>query len=755
MRSKTLDDGRLPGRTNFRVRWEGQSCDNHSSDTCRCTLEVSFPHVNPPLVFSSPRIRDGKVLTLQEQYFWLVLESARFELVMQPGYETRISMCTDQMVVQRNTLDLAAQFYQRPHNQLVKAPFRSPNLPIAHIVDWDTRLHSILCGMDAIYLKAAGIRYPRRVPQDADFGPGTNPSSTEVWLNQHMFQRIVFGTYGGHRAVVNTMGNVSAHKTISLFSEFSRNDTESRFEFDHIRSLLPKAMKLLDRTLGVDHLFGKIKFTYHPTMLYSYVSNMQSSAGIRPHDNYVEPIGSEEVHVLYGGKKFHQFPYFAARFHLWMCELFHSPSIADHYRYELDTYCVIRMKDEFKYCWPPEPAECEKLINKCREFFIPNMIQQFLSRVCMVPRQALERGDVIKIGHRWTYGEAQRLAHRMKAFSRDCVWHTGDFEKLDKSIRDWMLSLYVMSGKRYFYTETKQDEEFMRRCFVMLAEKINVKLVNHIQGFWTLVKGIMYSGGYETSHGDSWIVLLVWCLYLVDMVVSQPEGPQIARMIAQELIRIIVYGDDHVWVTPRAVSHILNEQSWAVWLKRYTGMVIRDAATVQNFFSVVDSAGEIKDAGVVFLKRYFVVQRPYGEGYPSVLPFKPTHDSILKLVCNKDNDPRTYPLQAIGQAYDTLGTNPVAYMMIKHFYDEWMKKLDMTPYSFRSVVRQMHKTQSNRLTKKIGFDILKTMPVFPTLDSLMQQHQIDGEKGSNVIPLSTVQQFYLGDFAAMGELVAY
>ena len=745
---------RIPGRTNFKVNWSGQSCDNHSSESCRCDLEVSFPHIQPPLRFVSPRVRDGKVLSLQEQYFWLVVESARYELIMQPG-ETRLALCSDQLLVQRNTLDLAAQYYQRPHNMLVKDPFLSHNLPMAHIVDWDTRLHAIVCGMDNIYLRAAGVRYPRRVPQDADFGPGCNPSATDVWLNQHMIQRVVFGTYGGHRAVVNTMGNVSAQKTISLFAEFSKNDAESRFDFDHIRGLLPKGMKLLDRILNTDHLFGKVRFNYHPTMLYSYVSNMQSSAGIRPHDNYTVPVGTEEVEVLFGGKKFHQFPYFAARFHAWMQELFYSPELMDKYRYELDTYCVIRMKDEFKYSWPPDPVECEKLIQKCREFFIPNMIQQFLSRVCMVPRQALERGDVIKIGHRWTYGEAQRLAHRMKAFCKDYVWHTGDFEKLDKSIRDWMLSMYVMSGKRYFYTTGPRDEEFLRRCFIVLAEKINVKLVNHINGFWTLVKGIMYSGGYETSHGDSWIVLLVWCLYLVDMIVSMPEGPELARMVALGMLIIIVYGDDHVWATPRSIAHIVNEFSWAAWLKKYTGMIIRDAATVTNFFSTIDSAGEIKEAGVVFLKRYFVLQRPYGAGYPSVLPFKPTHDSILKMVCNKDNDPRTYPLQAIGQAYDTLGTNPVAYMMIKYFYDEWMKKLEMTPYSFREVVAKMHTMQTNRLTKKIGYNILKTMPTFPTLDTLMEQHKIDPGRGSNVIPLFTVQRFYEGEFACLAEMQGF
>jgi len=694
-------------------------------------------------------VKAGRVLTLHDQYFWLVAQCVKYDMLLTPGEQPTLSLCSDRLYVDQKMLTMAAQHYQQPHNVLVKEPFRSPNFPVPQLVDWDARLGAIVQELDHIYLRAAGVRYPQRVPCDEDFTLQSTPTETEKWLNTHMFQRVLFGTYGGHRAVVNTMGDVTADKIALLFSEFSRNDTQSRFEFDHIKRLIPKALYLVDEMLDTKQLYGSVRFNYHPHMLQTFVSNMQSSAGIRPHAAYTQPVGTEDVEVIYGGKKFHQFPYFAARFHSWMEELFNSPDLFDRYKYELDTYCVIRLKNEFKYCWPPEELECEKLVKKCREFFIPNMIQQFLSRLCMIPKQMLERGDTIKIGHKWTHGEAQRLAARMKAFAQGFVWHTGDFDKLDKTIRDWMLSLYVMSGSRYFYAQSKKDEEFMKRCFLVLAEKINVKLVNHIHGLWTLMKGIMYSGGYETSHGDSWIVLLVWCLYLVDMITSLPEGPEIAQSLALRLILMIVYGDDHVWVTPKRLSHLINEHKWAEWLKRYTGMSIRDAKVTERFFSTVDGCGEIKDEGVVFLKRYFVLVPNKDRNFPSVMPFKPTHDTILKLLTNKDNDPRIYPLQAIGQAYDTLGTNPISYVMVRRFYDYWMRILDFTPMDFAQVLASMHKSSLNKLKKKIGVDFRMGMPEFPTLECLYELHRIDPQRGTNKIPLSAVQCFYDGNFEDM------
>ena len=157
---------------------------------------------------------------------------------------------------------------------------------------------------------------------------------------------------------------------------------------------------------------------------------------------------------------------------------------------------------------------------------------------------------------------------------------------------------------------------------------------------------------------------------------------------------------------------------------------------------------------MVFLKRYFVLQKPFGPGFPAVVPFKPTHDTILKLFANKDNDPRTYPLQAIGQAYDTLGTNPVSYAMVRQFYDYWMRVLDFTPYDFQAVLARMHKSQSNRLFKKIGMDVRTTMPTFPSLELLMSMHKIDREKGTNKIPLSVVQDFYNGNYVDINTLCA-
>ena len=226
--------------------------------------------------------------------------------------------------------------------------------------------------------------------------------------------------------------------------------------------------------------------------------------------------------------------------------------------------------------------------------------------------------------------------------------------KLDKNIRDYLLSFYIVSGRKFFKSEDAKTEGFLDRLFTLLAERINVKLTCHILAIWTLMKGVMYSGGFETSHGDSWCLGLVFCMFFIKTVFDNPHlSEDIISSICMGLIVLAIYGDNHLMTVPRRLMAWLNETSFAAFAKKYFGMVIRDIEQIDNFYSEVDSAGELSRKGVVFLKRYFVLM-PARPGYPTVYPFKPTHETILKLVCNKENDPRVYPLQAIGQAYDTV-----------------------------------------------------------------------------------------------------
>jgi len=545
------------------------------------------------------------------------------------------------------------------------------------------------------------------------------------------------------------MEDVTPAKLADLFAEFSQNETESREHFDEIKKKLPQALALLEVMLKTRHHYGSIPFRYRPEMLKRFVTNMQSSAGIRPGKAYERVVEGARVKFTPTGKKFHQFPAYAAEFHKMLQDIWAAEDLYDKYKGDSDYYCIIRLKNEFKVKWLPEIPDDEveetlkKMRNTCREFFIPNMMQQFLSKLIMTPKQLFERGEVIRIGQKWKYGEAEKFARRFHAFSKTHKWFTGDVRKLDKNIRDWLLSLYVASGRSYFATTGEKSDAFLDRLFTLLAERINVKLTCHITGLWTLMKGVMYSGGFETSHGDSWILALVFCFYFVDVMQSHPGiAPEVVRCLRLCILVIALYGDDHLMAVPFHLVPFINERGFAAYALKYFGMVIREIEEMDHFFSEVDSAGELRVKGVVFLKRYFILAKPASRSFPVVYPFKPTHETILKLVCNKENDPRTYPLQAIGQAYDTLGTNPVAYAMVKSFYDYWMGELDFDQEALTQYMDALDAQTRNRLWRKAGLNWKTSTFCFPTLAHLQELHRIDQAQGSNVIPRCVVESFY-------------
>lgn len=735
------------GRTNYRVAWEGE-CERHDLPSCRCTLVVTLPHVSD-IVIRVARVEHGRVLTLEEQYLRVIQQCVQYDVTKSDTGEWQAKLITDMGLASKMSSMVVFQYFgQREGNRLVRAPFMVRNTPQPFVPKWDPRLREAVNRMDEIYVAAYGRSMPKRPLQDTEFEGGP-VSETRRWYNKHLFSRHVYGKHKGYSPIVHTMEDLSPSKLADLFAEFSQNETESREHFDELKKLLPKALTLLEIMLDTRKYYNTIQFRYRPEMLKKFVTNMQSSAGIRPGKVYERTHEGVKVRFTPTGKKFHQFPAYAAEFHKMLQEIYAAEDLYDMYKGDSDYYCIVRLKNEFKVKWLPDIPDSEleetlaKMRDTCREFFIPNMKQQFLSKLLMTPKQLFERGNIIRIGQKWKYGEAERFARLFHAFSKDYVWFTGDVRKLDKNIRDWLLSIYIASGRPYFQKGDPETDKFLDKLFVMLAERINVKLTCHITGLWTLMKGVMYSGGFETSHGDSWILGLVFCFYFASVIQTTGKtlAPEILRALRLGLLIIALYGDDHLMAVPRALAGVINEKAFAAFAKKFFGMVIRDIEEFDCFFSEVDSAGELKRKGVVFLKRYFILA-PSRPGYPIVYPFKPTHETILKLVCNKENDPRTYPLQAIGQAYDTLGTNPVAYMMVKRFYEYWMGELDFDQEGLTAYMNALDAQTKNRLWKKAGLNWKNSTFCFPTLEYLQSLHKIDKQQGSNVIPICVIENFY-------------
>jgi hypothetical protein len=703
-------------------------------------MVCDFSQFNIP-DFQVPARENGSFSPLSYRYYKICEYCLRFR--QESG---RVVPETNEAIFNARQIDLCAQFFSTKSNRLIPPPFASKNNPSPAKVDRMSFIRPVVRAIDRVFMDLSTIRVPHEIEETIMQGSKEPPTRYKDYYTRSL-ERVVFGKYGGYKAMVNTMENVSGHKVVKLFAEYQRN-VIGREGFGYVKKLVPQALERIELALGVSRYAGKIPFRYSPWFLQAGVTSMMSSAGIRP-STPVEG-STTSVKKIFVGKKVDQFAYYATKFHDFMLHMSKMRQmIPDFWENEkFETWNVIRLKNEFAFVYPPDDVESlKKLLEKCREFFIPNMMMQFLSRLLMTPRQKLERGKVIRIGQKWNFGGAQEFAEYMLAFGDDMVWFTGDFRKLDKSIRDWLLSLYVMSGMKYF-DATKappgtQAFFLLRNLFLILAERINVKVVQHIGSFWTIMLGIMYSGGFETSHGDSWCVLFVWLLYFGHVVAQNPMYADDLTACLWVLIRIVVYGDDHVWCVPRRFAHFLNEFTFAEFVKEFLGMEIRDAKQLTNFFSTYNAAGELDVEGVVFLKRYFVLrQYVHEEGYPVVYPFKPTHETLLKLFTNKSNTKITYVSQAIGQAYDTLGTNEVSYNLTKTFYEHLVVAVGNPEIAIDTAIKTMDSVELKKMLKRTGLTVEELKKGFPTREMLLRRHKIDPKRASNEIFYEGYESLY-------------
>lgn len=707
----------------YNVLWSG-ACLDHSQNTCRCTLLVSWDSVPIDPITVERVDRQGKIKTYREQVGEVLKELAhKYYLKGDEVVRKEFSNEDD-----HDLLELAYDYFSCESNSRIAPPFHNPNNPKKFEIPQLPFQEPIVERINDNFFKAIGIDRPK-----------PNTLAALAYKNLSLYH-ICYDKYNGFKAMLNTSENMTKDKVAKLYQEFFQPGVD-RLNFHKVQKYLSRALAFTEQALEVSKHKHTVRFMYRPEMLKYFISTPMASSGIRPGGTVVE----DHIRFVTGGKKVDQFAYYAKRFNDGIINLRQNGLNGERKQRFFEYYCQMSLKNEFKFVYPVTVEDAAKLKNKCREFQIANTMQQMLSKLLMTPRQLLERGDYIRIGQKWNHGGAQDFAEFMLAGHPDIVWHTGDFEKLDKTVKDYLLSLYVASGQQYFRV-ARDDSQLLEDLFVLLTEKIAVKIVNHVGGAWTLMKSAMYSGGYETSHGDSWIVLIVWFTYVVYTMDKYPKHADYIKRNLFKTIKIAVYGDDHVWSTPTKISHILNENLYQAFVLEHFDMKIRDPSTIREFFSTVLPNGELGTVGVVFLKRYFITDSDPVSGYPFILPFKPTHESLLKLFCSKDGRPSTAVVQAIGQAYDTLGTNRFAYDQIKLYYEYYHKitHMDLVDVveKFKADYKNDH-VYLNSIRILLGGDLERLVQGFPSYEFLHSLHLYDSALNTNKKgPYMTTEEIY-------------
>jgi len=336
-------------------------------------------------------------------------------------------------------------------------------------------------------------------------------------------------------------------------------------------------------------------------------------------------------------------------------------------------YWAITPKHEMKFSLSKQGTEEEfdKWNRKHRIFVIPSAIFIYAERILLFVKKTLEKNTRIKIGHRWPQGGADFL---FKGLRVDGILGDGDFEKFDQSIHSFFINLFY-SHLLVYYGPGK-DRKILEWLAQQLAAHCTVRLTHLFRSVWAQIIGGLPSGAYCTSHLGSWVLHLLFCLFLVNLIRDLETVErfdlvdQIERALDDGSLWIIVYGDDHITHSPSHLVHLTGEKRFSEWMASVWGMRIRDRRDSPPLLSKVKD-GELVVPGVVFLQNYFIKNDHEFPNAPKMLPFRPTSAVVWKAVWGGSGSCRTAAdcaLSALGIAYTMMGVNLDAHLWLEDFF---------------------------------------------------------------------------------------
>lgn len=373
-----------------------------------------------------------------------------------------------------------------------------------------------------------------------------------------------------------------------------------------------------------------------------------------------------------------------------------------------------------------DEATYEKWCAKHRIFIIPSSIFIYAERMVMYLRKLLEQNTDIKIGFKWPRGGADFLFAGYNLVN--ALFADGDFSKLDQTIHQVLMRLFYSTTMIYF--GPGKDRSAMEWIVEQLVNHVSARVTHLMEDLWARVMGQMPSGAWGTSHGDSWIVLFLYYLFVSATLAAQEDEEYVRRReteFAEKSAGIIVYGDDHVVVTTEESEALLGEDSFAAWVATVWGMKIQQIRKRLPLKSLVRNGELVPDKkGVVFLKHYLVECDLQIPNPPKLMPFRPRQEVCKKAVWGSSGADRTeidVLLSTIGIAYGTMGTNPFSHRWLEYFYHALSGFVEggMESPAVRAAAQEMNWGKLRTFDVSLK-DILKG---FPSLQHLQQRNSVD------------------------------
>jgi len=339
----------------------------------------------------------------------------------------------------------------------------------------------------------------------------------------------------------------------------------------------------------------------------------------------------------------------------------------------------------------------------------------------------------VKIGMSWWHGGAQAFADQMKYTNPEMRYGDGDFKAFDTSVNMFLLGLYETQARVYLNKEVSN----MKLFDVLLniaTNNICAKITHIIGRTWRMIFGVMPSGAFETSHGNSWILGLLWFSFFEYVCMMYPHrAVQLNKLFDDGLIEFPDYGDDHVPAVHSSVHDILCEAEFGKFVQKYFDMEIRNLRNSIPFLSVPDAFGGLKKEGVTFLKTFFILRPEYMPKHlPDVVPFRKISDCLVKL--GWGNSPRLsladYCVATIGLVYDSKGTNLPFYEICRQIFDYTFQVAGFTDMrdvrkAFFAFGTDGARKDLTKILRKCHITVDEIFKGFPRIEELWEMHTYD------------------------------
>lgn len=719
--------------------WLGD-CETRTHSGCHCDLKVKVALEGvAPTYFVIKRDQGGRWLSFEDCVYQMFarLES-NYELV-----GNAVVPCSRNM---EETL-MAMRLEAAPNCEIM-----NPYMPVSHIPT-----ETVLCPPRPIVV--AGLKYADQqfVKHFAgvEFGPELwrdvwqnpwyvrtpepvkkeVPSLKVLALRALAMHNSVLGTTNGRPHVISAMSNIYPLKYTNACAQSIGATKQVTPKMAEVLEFMPQALDLMYSAMGTKENFGTIKAKVDLKLLQDMF--LGSSGGLNRCYNRIIMHEGHRVVVSAVGKKAEVFePSLDA-----IKEFLTAIEDEDgEYPDTVESPYANAPKNENLFSWDKQQDDqkYEEWLAKVRMFTIPPCFFIMMERMVSTVRMLMERGKVIQIGHKWSRGGADRIAHLL-GIKKGEFWKVilgdGDIKGFDFGVHSVFIEAYLAMALVY-YKQGGEEYELLKRILRYVITRLVQRIVHMFGQVWIKIVGGVPSGCFNTSHLDSWVMALYWFLFVTWQINFTPDGPikeKLERMAVELLLIIITYGDDQVTSVPRDpdAAKIFSMSKFKEWLKAYFGVILQKEHNDVKFITETRSGyGIDQDSTLTFLRHKFVRNPHFQEGgtQPRFLPFRDMREYIIRMVWGRETKVRTEfdcLLSCVGHAYGTYGSNPYALYFLKQFYKY---VLYHTGLSEREVLNRAREQMTNTDLKKMRqYDITveQLLRGLPTMAELVKKNTYD------------------------------